>query len=108
MPERIFVDGPQFPSWTEVRCGICWERLMEHTLKQLRGCAIKSGRRLGETNDYFLPAILRVHVGPTGDLTETQEHFYEGTCPTCGKKTFDHTLDQFKECVAKARPQEGS
>jgi len=75
MPERIFIDGPQFPNWTEVRCGICWERLMGHTLEQLRGRAIKSGRRLGETNDYFLPG-----------LTGTQEHFYERTCPTCGRE----------------------
>jgi hypothetical protein len=108
MRETIFVNDPRFPDWKELHCGVCWKKLMGHTLGELRHCAFKSGRRFGETEDYLLPAHLSVHVGPAEGLTEIQKHFYEGTCPSCGKRTSNHTLDQFKECLAKASLSEGS
>src|SRR5215469_6654916 len=96
------MDGPAFPEWRGLRCGICWERLMEHTLEQLRHCAIKSGHRLGATDSYLLPAHLRVEAGPE-PLTEAQKQVLEGTCATCGKRILHHTRAGFLACADKQR-----
>ena len=54
-----------FPQWEEIVCGICWKSVLERSLEELRHCALRSERRMGETDSYFLPAHLCVHVGNT-------------------------------------------
>ena len=96
--------GSTFPQWEEIVCGICWKSVIGHSLEELRRCAITSGRRIGETDAYLLPAHLRVYVG---DI-ETQKQVFEATCPACGKRFLDHSREQIKACAAKSRPTQDS
>jgi len=91
---------PLFPEWTEIHCGICLNRLMGHTLDELRQCAVKSGRRFGETDGYLLPAHLIVHVG---DSEARKRVLEETACRTCGKRIPDHTRDAIEACFDKRR-----
>jgi len=59
------LQNPASPDWKEIVCGICWKSVMGHSLEELRHCAIRSGRRMGESERYFLPAHLCVHVENT-------------------------------------------